>query len=170
MALAFANGLAMSIIQCEARREDMTFAVGATDGTLFLPTLFILIYAVQRGHGETTPFAHAFLGQRDLLIGDLQQARMHPPFGAAVFLQRLGAHNPMGEQQFSPGTRDSGAHEMPSTCAAFRNAATSQRTSSWLWRFTDVYDMLWKMVIRPPRDLPGSQKVLIALTQIAGML
>ncbi|CAJ1359360.1 unnamed protein product, partial [Effrenium voratum] len=26
-------------------------------------------------------------------------------------------------------------------------------TSSWLWRFTDVYDMLWKMVIRPPRDL-----------------
>lgn len=26
-------------------------------------------------------------------------------------------------------------------------------SSSWLWRFRDVYDMLWKMVIRPPRDL-----------------
>eukprot|EP00931_Biecheleriopsis_adriatica_P041802 TRINITY_DN23849_c0_g1_i1.p1 TRINITY_DN23849_c0_g1~~TRINITY_DN23849_c0_g1_i1.p1 ORF type:complete len:505 (+),score=111.56 TRINITY_DN23849_c0_g1_i1:84-1598(+) len=29
----------------------------------------------------------------------------------------------------------------------------SQRKSSWMWRLTDIYDMLWKMVIRPPRDL-----------------
>lgn len=26
-------------------------------------------------------------------------------------------------------------------------------SSSWMWRIRDVYDMLWKMVIRPPRDM-----------------
>lgn len=26
-------------------------------------------------------------------------------------------------------------------------------SSSWMWRIGDVYDMLWKMVIRPPRDM-----------------
>ena len=34
------------------------------------------------------------------------------------------------------------------------------RSSSWFWRFTDVYDMLWKMVIRPPRDLCPSRSDL----------
>lgn len=32
-------------------------------------------------------------------------------------------------------------------------------SSSWLWRFSDVYDMLWKMVIRPPRDLYSPEEL-----------
>lgn len=32
-------------------------------------------------------------------------------------------------------------------------------SSSWMWRITDVYDMLWKMVIRPPRDMYGLEEL-----------
>mmetsp|Transcript_65222 Transcript_65222/g.153573 ORF Transcript_65222/g.153573 Transcript_65222/m.153573 type:complete len:457 (-) Transcript_65222:50-1420(-) len=32
-------------------------------------------------------------------------------------------------------------------------------SSSWFWRFSDVYDMLWKMVIRPPRDLYAPEEL-----------